>query len=81
MVAKHCKKNIWIVKPINANRGEGIEIFKGLEELIDFINASGKGRTWIVQKYIERPLLFHGRKFDIRVWAVMTDKNEVYYYK
>jgi hypothetical protein len=34
-----------------------------------------------VQKYIEKPLLFKGRKFDIRVWALATGRKELFYYK
>lgn len=34
----------------------------------------------MVQKYLEKPLLYHNYKFDIRVWAIMTWKNEVLFY-
>jgi hypothetical protein len=35
----------------------------------------------IVQKAIEKPLLYHKRKFDIRVWALVTGNLEIYFYK
>ena len=49
--------------------------------MMTFINARSCGTHFVVQKYIERPLLYHNRKFDIRVWAVMTTKNEIFFYK
>ncbi len=35
----------------------------------------------MVQKYIEKPLLYKKRKFDIRMWVVVNDKFEIYMYK
>jgi len=37
--------------------------------------------SFIIQKYIERPLLIEKRKFDIRVWVLINQDMEVYFFK
>jgi len=80
--AKHCADNIWLIKPAAMNQGRGIEIFKNdLNGMKRFLEGKNSNSYWVIQKYIEKPLLYKGRKFDIRMWAVMTWKGELYYYK
>jgi hypothetical protein len=35
----------------------------------------------LLQKYLEKPLLYWGRKFDIRMWVLLTHKHEVYVFR
>jgi len=75
----HVPKNVWIMKPgENSNRGNGICVVSTLKEVQKEILSSAKrDHTHIIQKYIERPLLMHKRKFDIRVFGLLTSINGV----
>ena len=82
MPKKHCKENMWLIKPAAENQGRGIKVFhNNLQEMKEFLQSKPINTFWIVQKYIEQPLLYYDRKFDIRMWAVITWKKEFYIYK
>ena len=75
--------NIWIIKPgENSNRGQGISVSSSLEEIKSIINEkvpskNNETRTYMIQKYIERPFLVHKRKFDFRCYGLITSINGV----
>ena len=58
-------------KVINMNSNEGKVRDKG-DYQSNFI---------ILQKYIERPFLYNGRKFDIRIWVLISHKMDIYIFK
>lgn len=64
-------QNVWIIKPAALSKGEGIICSSKIDEILATIRRMEF--KCVIQKYIERPLLIDGRKFDIRQWIVMTD--------
>ncbi|XP_041442981.1 tubulin monoglycylase TTLL3-like isoform X1 [Xenopus laevis] len=71
------EKNIWISKPRNLSRGRGIRCRNDLKDICSL------GREWVVEKYIERPLLIYGSKFDLRQHFLITDWHPltIWFYK
>lgn len=40
-----------------------------------------RSNSFVIQKYMEKPLLFSGRKFDIRMWVLVTHELKIYLFK
>jgi hypothetical protein len=82
-------KNMWLLKRDNLNRGRKIKVLSSLDDIIKEITTVFEQKTTnnlLIQKYLEEPLLYHKRKFDIRIWVLFTfiiteNKYEVYVFK
>jgi len=74
-------RNIWIIKPgENTNRGKGIRVVSELTEIQQIINSkekhpNGNEKTYLIQQYLDRPLLYNKRKFDIRCYMMILSVN------
>lgn len=59
------QSNYWICKPTEQSCGRGIFIFQDLHDLTYDCAV-------VVQKYIIKPFLISGYKFDLRLYAIVT---------
>jgi hypothetical protein len=76
--------NLWIVKPAWTHQGKGIEVFDSYKDIETFLtdkrDEEGNELLYLVQKYIEKPLLYKGRKFDFRTHVLVTSDPKFYVY-
>ena len=83
----------WILKASNVNNAEQVYAFASLDvaeavvgRIVDAspsVPSGGKGpakggSSWVVQEYIDRPLLLRGRKFHIRVNVLAVGSLALY---
>jgi tubulin polyglutamylase TTLL1 len=68
--------SMWIMKPSGGAQGKGIFIINKLQQIkkwskkVDAKNQ--KVETYVVSRYIHEPLLIGGKKFDMRIYVLVT---------
>jgi hypothetical protein len=66
------KNCCFIAKPECSAQGEGIIVFRDLKEL----ENNGRSKNYVIQKYIDKPLLLNGYKFDLRIYVTVLRDAE-----
>ncbi|KDO23960.1 hypothetical protein SPRG_10656 [Saprolegnia parasitica CBS 223.65] len=78
---KRCPGALWIMKPIGKAQGRGIFLFDKLSQISEWkkdhtwktdVVQTKTSDTYIVQKYIENPYTIGGKKFDLRLYVLVT---------
>ncbi|XP_035743508.1 uncharacterized protein LOC118451242 [Vespa mandarinia] len=67
----------WILKPPASSRGRGIKVISNRTQIPRTCNYL------IIQRYLSRPKLINGNKFDLRLYVLVTsiDPLRVYFYE
>lgn len=76
---RHFPNQTFISKPSKGRGGDGITLIKKFHDLPRNANHI----EYLVQRYVENPLLINNKKFDVRIYVVIkgVDPIEAYLYE
>ena len=81
----HRNPNItWIVKPASRSQGKGIFLLRKIQQLKKITGTNTNNplsislkENYVVSRYIDNPLLVGGKKFDLRIYALVTSYRPI----
>lgn len=68
---------LWIIKPENDSFRNGVKIINSYNQLEPWINKY-KYKNWIIQNFIDNPLLYNNHKFHLRIYAIIINSKKYY---
>lgn len=72
---------LWILKPSVTNKGASVIVAKDWSGILDGLEDTPDIREWVLQQYIQSPLLLGGHKFHLRVYVLCVGALKVYVYE
>ena len=78
---------MWIMKPTSKSQGKGIFIINKLAQVKKWANSRSAQMAardaYVISRYINDPLLIGGKKFDLRIYVLVTSYRplKVYVYR
>ena len=67
----------WILKPENSLRQKGISIVQNINDIEVALKKNPNFKEWILQQYIDKPLLYNEKKTHFRVYMYITIKDDI----
>jgi tubulin monoglycylase TTLL3/8 len=61
---------VYIVKPENSLSRTGVGVVRNYLELMSHLDHYSDYQEWIIQDYIDNPLLFNNKKFHFRIYVI-----------
>lgn len=87
-------RQVFILKPSMIDKASNLFIFDTRDQLFEFLDSRFDEafededlgdvrhlREWVIQRYIDRPLLVSGRKFHLRAYVVAYGACDVFLYR
>ena len=75
----------WVVKAAGGNGGKDIWVINGLtwQEMVstELLHRSHSSELYVIQRYIQQPMLWRGRKFHLRCYTLLKGNMQTYVYR
>uniref|UniRef100_A0A7S0RVH4 ATP-grasp domain-containing protein n=1 Tax=Chlamydomonas leiostraca TaxID=1034604 RepID=A0A7S0RVH4_9CHLO len=76
---RRAPNSTWIMKPSSKSQGKGIFLINKLSQIKKWSSNSSmppalrnSSESYVVSRYVDNPLLIGGKKFDLRLYVVVT---------